>query len=391
MRTPLLVTARADDALFDGGPPLWLQRALGLARPDEPRTARRAILVATIGWAPLAVLTALQSVMTPESGARAFFTDFAVHARFLLAAPLFILAEPLCIPRLGGIARHFLDSGLVPEPERVRFRATVTSTRRLLDSTWAETATLVLAYALVALLMRSVTAGALPAWHGMGHGLSPAGWWHILVSLPLLLLLFLGWLWKIALWWRFLGRTSRLDLRLVPAHPDQAAGLRFVGLSVRAFALLGFALGTIVAGTVANRIVRTGEPLQAFTGLFAGLVVFVLFLFGGPLLVFADKLLKARQSGIYQYGALASTVGWRFGQKWLAGPVDPEEGLSAPDFSTMCDLYQVASNVYQTTFIPLDLRSLALLILATLLPFVPVAFLAAPIDVIVAELAKLLL
>ena len=58
-----------------------------------------------------------------------------------------------------------------------------------------------------------------------------------------LLLLGLGWLWRLYLWGRFLWQLSRLDLRLVPAHPDQTAGLKFVGYAVRAFALLGFAWG----------------------------------------------------------------------------------------------------------------------------------------------------
>jgi hypothetical protein len=76
----------------------------------------------------------------------------------------------------------------------------------------------------------------------------------VLVSVPLLLLLLLGWLWRVLLWWRFLWLTARLDLRLIPGHPDLAGGLMFVGSSLRSFWLLSFALGAIAAGTVANRV-----------------------------------------------------------------------------------------------------------------------------------------
>ncbi len=55
---------------------------------------------------------------------------------------------------------------------------------------------------------------------------SLAGWWHLLVSLPLLLILFFGWIWRLALWARFLFLMSRLNLRLIPAHPDNVGGLK---------------------------------------------------------------------------------------------------------------------------------------------------------------------
>ena len=71
-----------------------------------------------------------------------------------------------------------------------------------------------------------------PAWHvSTVAGVevySPAGWWHALVSLPLLFVLLLGWIWRVLVWTRFLYLMAGLDLKLVPAHPDRTAGLRFV-------------------------------------------------------------------------------------------------------------------------------------------------------------------
>jgi hypothetical protein len=66
-----------------------------------------------IGWGPLAVLVAIQALALSSDRAGLLLLDFAVHARFLIAAPLFILAESVCIPRLGRTVRHFLDAGLV--------------------------------------------------------------------------------------------------------------------------------------------------------------------------------------------------------------------------------------------------------------------------------------
>ena len=56
-----------------------------------------------------------------------------------------------------------------------------------------------------------------------------AGWWLVLFCVPLMQFLILRWLWRSFLWAQFLWRMNRLKLQLVPTHPDQAAGLAFVG------------------------------------------------------------------------------------------------------------------------------------------------------------------
>jgi len=48
-----------DSELFAGGPPIRLERRLGLIKPDEPRIIRRTILVGLVGWAPLVMLAAV--------------------------------------------------------------------------------------------------------------------------------------------------------------------------------------------------------------------------------------------------------------------------------------------------------------------------------------------
>jgi hypothetical protein len=135
-----------------------------------------------------------------------------------------------------------------------------------------------------------------------------------------------------------------------------------------------------------------GVPLAAYFYLIGGSVVCVLILFSGPLLAFSVKLLRARRQGIFAYGALATGEGQQFERKWLnrARPFD-EGVLEVPDFSATTDLYQVVSNVYDMGTIPLDLKDLIPLAIATLLPFVPVALMAVPLDTLLRQLANLLL
>ena len=385
-----------DSELFAGGPPVRLERSLGLIKSDEPRIIRRTVLVALVGWVPLVVLAAVQDSALWGTNLRSLLLDFAVYARSLITAPLFVLAELVCIPQLGSIVRHFLDARIVLESERSCFDVAVASTRQLRDSMAAEVIAIVLTYTLIVALLHYVPPSEFSAWHKSGSGesqvLSFAGWWHCLVSIPLLNMLFFGWLWRLFLWGRLLLLLSRLDLQLIPAPPDHAAGLKFVSHSLRAFSLLGCALGAIVAGFVANHIVHAGVSPTAYLHLIGSLVVGVVLLFSGPLMAFSGKLIQAKRRGIFTYGALATGEGQQFERKWLnrAEAVD-ESVLEVPDFSATTDLYQVVSNVYNMETIPLDLKDLIPLAIATLLPFVPVALMAVPLDVLLRQLVNLLL
>ena len=123
----------------------------------------------------------------------------------------------------------------ISKQQAVHNREAIVSTVALRDSLHLEIAVLAIALTLVVTLHLSLAIQSFPAWHHIESGgtlvSSPAGWWNTLVSVPVLLVLLLGWLWRLILWTRFLWLMSRLDLRLIPAHPDGSAGLKFIGLS----------------------------------------------------------------------------------------------------------------------------------------------------------------
>jgi hypothetical protein len=388
------MTVQQSSWLLEGGPPHRLQRSLGLIKPGYPMIARRTKLVVLVGWVPLVVLAVAQSIILRNQMAKSFFSDFALYARSLIAAPLFILAEVDCIPRLDRVARHFLDAGLISEPDRARFDDAVSSTRRLLGSELAEMIVAILAYGLVITLMINVLPDELPSWYWLKsgyQGLSLAGWWNVLVSVPLFILLFFGWLWRVFLWARFLWLMSRLDLRLIPSHPDHAGGLMFIGDSLRAFWLVSFALGAIVAGQVANRITLYGESLATFKHIAIGLVVFDLILFVGPLTLFIGKLRETKRRGDFEYGAMAGEVGRQFERDCLKRERGAdEEAPNAEDFSSAANIYGIVANVYGMKDLPFGLRSLGLLVAVALLPFVPVALMVMPLNVIIKDFAKML-
>ena len=379
--------AEGDDShLFTGGPPLRAQFRIGLAHPRELHVARRAVLFMLVTWLPLLLFSLAEGSLVGRAGA--FVWDFGVLARLLVAGPLLLVAESLCSRVLSDIATRLWHVCLPGADNRRRFEHAVESTLRLRDALVAEFGVAVLAYALAVGVMNVLPMASLPQWHrAEGSALSLAGWWYAVVSLPLLLMLLFGWLWRLFLWARFLLLVGRLELLLVPVHPDRAAGLGFVGYSLRGFALVGGAVGAIMAGSVANQVVHGGRGLSDFAHAIGGLVAVIVVLFTLPLLSFSLQLVRAWRRGVRDYGSLATAFGVAFEREWFSRQQNlPEDVLERGDFSAATDLYQVVERVQAIRIIPVDVVSVALLAIATLLPFVPVVLIALPFDVILRAL-----
>jgi hypothetical protein len=384
----------SDGLLFAGSPLQKLEAWTGLTRGGKPQFLRRAVVVVAVSWLPLALLTAMQGDFIRSDSANSFLFDLGVHARFLLAAPLLILAEAVCVPRLAAIAHQFIEAGLVAETERQRYDSAVASTQGLMNSRIVAIVLTVLAYALVFAVLRTAPPEVIPSWHGRlaSFAATPAGWWGLLVSLPLLLLLQLGWLWRICVWIRFLWLMNSLPLQLDPGSPDHAAGLGFVGSSVEGFLPIGFIVGLIAAGPVANQVVhRHASPLE-FRSVAIGAIIVAVVLCAGPLLIFLHRLLEAHHRGILQYGALAMHMSERFQSKWLTPkPRKLEGALDMSEFTGTNALYSIAASARAMRILPLELRGIARLSLATFLPFVPVWLVAVPFGELAKKLSRFLL
>jgi hypothetical protein len=273
------------------------------------------------------------------------------------------------------------------------FEAQLASTHRWVNSLWAEFAGVVLTYAVVfAVVFKVFHRTDLPKWYWANGGTtySAAGYWHLLVSVPLVILLLFGWLWRQAMWWRLLRFVSRLPLQLIAAHPDRSGGLKFLSTVLRGYWPLCFASGLLLAGRAANQI-QLGASLYdyrfAILGLLTALLAFILM----PLIVFVPVLLNLSSRGNMEYGSLASGLGQQFEKKWIKcdKPLD-DSVLEANDFSAAIDLYSVVGYSQQIQIFPVRIRAVWELLVVTLIPLVPVAFASLPLDTILAAMAKFL-
>jgi hypothetical protein len=383
---------------FDSGPIVRPQIALGLMRPPEQiRAARRALILAAVAWIPLAILAALQGLAVGPTPRESLLLDPAVYGRYLVSLPLLVLAESIVLPRLSRIVRHFGESGLVIEADLPRYQELVDRCRRFVGHPAADLFLLLLAYVTTLALTDRTYPSEVSTWVAPisaegSRALSLAGWWRMLVSQPLYVLFVAAWLWRLCVWTWLLFRLGRMRLRIVPSHPDLAGGLRFTATSVSAFALLAFAIGATSAGNVGRSILIDGRDPKDLVPQIVALVVASVILFAGPLLLLMPRLIRAGQDGAFTYDEVAKSLGKRFEARWLSprGPWD-EEALSAPDFSATTDLYSIVANVREMRFVPIDLRSILLLVAATLVPFLPLVFAILPLDELLRLLSKVVL
>jgi hypothetical protein len=193
------------------------------------------------------------------------------------------------------VVRQFLERHLLADSALPRFEAALTSALRLRNSVLAEVGLIVFVYGVgVLLFWRQYVVLDTATWYaaptGAGLQLSRTGVWYGYVSLPLFQFLVLRWYFRLFIWARFLWQVSRLDLRLIPTHPDRVGGLGFLANTVYAFVPLAVAHGALLAGLLANRIFYLGAALPEFKAEIAVVVVFLLGVVFGPLLVFAPQL-----------------------------------------------------------------------------------------------------
>ncbi len=371
-------------------------RVLPVGWRDEAREShalRRAVTLAAVSWLPLLVLAWWADGGFGGPNARSLLGDLGTWFRCLVAIPALVFAAPVCGRRLSAIARQFAEAGLIEPPQRPRFDALLATARRACESRIALLAIVVLAYAAAVMLFTLVSSDALLPWQRGGgrYGASVAGIWQWAVTAPLLSALVLVWAWRWLVWFWLLLRIARLPLRLTAPHPDRCAGLRFVGYSVRAFGLLAFAFGAIAAGRIGNEVIHNGHALAEFGPAVGVVVASVAALACLPTLAFTGRLLEEWRHGVFEYGRVAGEVERALKRKW----VDLHQNIGAkalesPDFSAGVDANGYVAGVYDMRLTPLDLRSILVLAVATLLPLLPIVLAAVPLETLLGEAAKLL-
>jgi len=395
MRSEMLSDTTKDFSLVLGGPLYQFLVRVGLVRPPFDRVAARIIVITLFAWVPLLLLTALGGRLT--SGVKVpFLYDVEAHCRLLLTLPLLIGAEVTIHRRMRMMILQFVERQIITPSALPKFEGVIGSALRLRNSPVIELGLLALVFVAASFWLKGVLAIQSDTWYAAVTAgekvLAPAGYWYQFVSLPIFQFIILRWYFRLFIWGRLLWQVSRLDLRLVPSHPDGCCGLGFLGGNAFAMGPFLMAHSVLLSGFIANRILYEGTRLPDYRFEIVA-VALLLYIVGlGPICVFAPRLLRQRIHGLYTYGPLASEYVIGFEKKWMEGQRPNDEPLvGSGDIQSLADLANSFAVVQNIRPFPFGKAAIIAVAVFVALPLLPLSLTMFSLQELVSRLVQVLL
>jgi hypothetical protein len=303
-----------------GGPLHRLGCRVGLVRGGT-NSIPLGLALGALLWIVLAALALIEGL-----GDQVFSLSLiGGHVRLLVVIPLFFVCEAWVDPRLTEFVRDIVRSEVVPKTALPALESEIARIARWKHS-WLPEAVCLLAAVLLSLSAPHLGLPGATAAHDPSRAAGEmwlTGQWYWVVCLTLFRFLMFRWLWRLGLWSFFLWRVSTLELRLVPTHPDGAAGLGYLEVVHAEFAPLVLAISAVQAASFAEQI---SAGTMAFEAIYPGLALILAVdavLFLGPLCIFVRKLWLCRVKGLSDYMTFAARYVSDFDRKWLRGDANP--------------------------------------------------------------------
>lgn len=376
-----------------GGPFDALQTRLGLLNADELNTGRRIVVFIAIAWGTPFMLALLDGL--PAGGAGSYLRDMGVWAMSFVAIGAFVLADEQVEDGLRACHRQFLSAQIIAPASTRQASDALRLSLGQRDSKLAETiflAAAVLAALLcwIGLVHSPSTSWAVTVESG-GNRITPAGWWSVIVSVPLFWFLMLRVLWRHFVWSQLLRRMAKLELRLVATHPDGMGGLAFVSEYPNAYMAYVFGVSAVVAVTLGRHFDMETLNSTTLTVAMACWLVLVLALFAQPLAAFSKPLADLKAATIAALSGHATHY-QRFAERKLLGrnvvAGTDDEAATEQEIADPSKLLDVAKKL--STFL-VNRKAVLPIGMAALLPFALEGATRLPVKDISSILKELLL
>ncbi|HYI97844.1 MAG TPA: hypothetical protein VEX68_30170 [Bryobacteraceae bacterium] len=383
-------------SLIHGGPFYGVRKALGFVPGTGFRLARQTAILVAVLWLPVVIGAIAEHRLLPGEGSDPLFRHFGIHARLLVAIPLLIYAEVVMERIVPSVVRQFTLAGLVFGRTQDEFIEILHRAQKLRDSIWGKLLVGgVLLFSIVLAKFHPLLSDEV-AWTGSSDVHTPqfgfAGWWFLYVGRLVFIGLLTLWAWRLLVGWRLILWISRLDLHLVPSHPDRAGGLGFVQHVSIADAFIVLAISVVLAGRWGHDVLYHSMHIDSLKLLVAAYVVMVLILFLGPLLFFSKSLRRFQREALLQYSALVGTQGRLVHRKWIKGEeIGDQPILDSPELSCVADTNTVFDAVEHMRVLPIGKEAVIPLILAAAVPMLPVFAIQVPLKELLLKIATSLI
>ena len=366
-----------------GGPLHRLGSWLHLVRGGT-NTTGLGVALGLLAWGVLVLVGLLQGL-----GHKIFSLGvIGGHVRLLVAIPLFFVCEAWVAPRMAEFVRNIVASGLVPETELPALESDIRRVGRMKDSWLPEALILLVAFMAPLLDTFGIVPGRTGSWESIlaqaGGRLTLTNVWYLGFCLPLFRFLALRWLWRLGLWWYFLRRVEKLQLNLVPTHPDGVAGLGFLGVVQQHFTPLIMAISAVCSASFAEDIISGAMAFETLYPMLPMVLLLVAVLFIGPLFIFSRKLWICRVTGWNEYMSMASRYVSAFDRRWIRDETaSGESQLGTSDIQSLADLTNSVRVVRDMRWIIADQSLVMALAVPVILPLLPLVFLKYPVNQLV--------
>jgi hypothetical protein len=397
MAAPQITPFPTGDALKpftidDDEPPLRWQRAVHLAPQSGPGVGRRAVFFALLGWVPIAVWALARGRFVHATLGEPLLQHYGVHIRCLVVIPLLILGEATFQRAAQRYLPQFITNGLVTDSSRAEFDDALRAFRRWRDASlpWLMMFAVAIGWTSVAQLSAGDDAlsWALDKAGSIGFG----GVWFAHVVRPIFITLLLSWLWRFALLAMFFVRIHKLNLSLVPSHPDRAGGLGFLEKLLAAFAPVSLALSTTLASRWAHEIVYHQQTLNALKIPAATFVVAWSLILFVPFLALMPLLFVTKRAALPLYAAMVAEQGRLVRRRWIEGATQADGPLIEPQgVGVIADAATMYNQVAAMRVLPFSKEALLAVLLPLMVPMLVTAALQVPIGKMLAGLVKTLM
>ena len=387
--------AVADFLAAHGGPFYELQERLGLLKQSALQSGRRALIFVGLAWGVPLLLCLAAGTLWNASHGLPYLLDTGAWAKFFLSIGAFTLAERQIEDQLRQkLGRAFKASIVAPASVADGARAVNVALRRR-NAPLAEVVCLILAVVASSVAYRHLHHVEHASWAVAtspgGNTITLAGWWTLLISLPLFWFLALRGLWRHFVWSLLLRSIARLKLRLVSTHPDGRAGLGFVAEYPNAYVIFIFGVSCAVAAAVGKNFLQEPASLSTFSALMAGWLVVVLALFAYPLATFGAPMKELRKQTLERLSTQATQY-HRLAERKLTGSnVVADDASEAEQFQDVSDPSKQYDLTRKQSTMLMNRSAVLPVSAAALVPFAALAATQVPFKEILSVVKKLLL
>jgi hypothetical protein len=353
----------------------------------ESKSLRHQVLILfaliLICWLPIAGLSFIKLGWTNYY--QLFLRDIATQVRFLIVLPILLVSRRSLNKSFNQTISFFYETKIVDAANSHAFENVMVWLKKWSNSKTIDVILLILVYSSFYLQENNQInhTNTYAPWHLVDNHITAAGWWYLLVSLPLLQMLLYRWLYTILLWMLFLRKISKIDLHLSALHPDGVGGLGFLQYTQLGFFPVALAFSALTAGVMNNMIMFSGISIQDYKVAIGSVLIFVFLLFILPLMLLLPMLVKVKR----KYFMLYSKEAWPFARKYEEELESfYQTGEEKPDASWHVDLIGSFEKTRDMKTILVDKTILIAFVTAVVLPFLPVIAQQIPLKEIILNL-----